>query len=429
MEVDADHANAWAARRKFCLPIIMPSLLQGKSTAVVSPMLPIFIHVDLGASAGTVGAVSSLYSLTQVLSSPIIGVMLAKVHYRLSASIALGVVICSCICCYASGNLIELIPARSLGALAIIAWDLSRKVWMSVELPKEVRGRVISTMAGLNKFATLVAVGVSGFLAELFSTRSIFLVQGGLTGAALLSILVHSLFAPAEPLSTTRASRPQTQQNGQSSNDVGLRSVLVAHWKTFATAGVFCASLNGCRIVWQIALPLVAHHVGLDKSNVGLLAAFCFAIEGLVNLTFTGRIIDRFGRKVVGLPALLLMAGGFALLSQAGSVHSLAVSGALYALGNGFSGGLVQTIAQDVTPSHAKSQFLGVWKMITTQGGLWMPAIFGAICDSVSLSVAGLTLAFLTALTALGLAVAVPESAPVRSSNEQLLVLNGPLRP
>jgi len=123
------------------------------------------------------------------------------------------------------------------------------------------------------------------------------------------------------------------------------------------------------------------------------------------------------------------MAGGFALLSQAGSVHSLAVSGALYALGNGFSGGLVQTIAQDVTPSHAKSQFLGVWKMITTQGGLWMPAIFGAICDSVSLSVAGLTLAFLTALTALGLAVAVPETAPVRSSNEQLLVLNGPLRP
>lgn len=389
------------------MPIIAPALLQGKSTAIVSPMLPIFVHVDLHASTGAVGIVSSAYGVVQVCSSIFIGWLVAKIHYRIGACLALATLIGSCVLCYACSTVLELVLARSIGALAVVMWDLSRKVWMSVELPREARASVIATMSGLNKLATLLAVLASGFLAESLRTRSVFIVQASLTATALVVIVLHSALHSSGP---TDGGQPTNSGGQQPANT--LRAVFCAYWRVLATAGLFCASLNGCRIVWQLALPLKAHSVGLSKSTIGILSASFLALECCVNLSSTGTIMDRFGRKAAGVPALLLMACGFAVVSQAQEELALACGGVVYHVGNGLCGGIVATLAQDVTPGHARGEFLGLWKTVTTQGGLWMPAVFGAVSELSSLNTAVGAMAAVSALTAGLLATAVEESAP-----------------
>ena len=61
------------------------------------------------------------------------------------------------------------------------------------------------------------------------------------------------------------------------------------------------------------ALPDMAHDLGLNKTQVGLLISV-FAFPGIILSPLTGILADWFGRKTVVLPSLILFAiSGFAI--------------------------------------------------------------------------------------------------------------------
>lgn len=139
--------------------------------------------------------------------------------------------------------------------------------------------------------------------------------------------------------------------------------------------------LNGCRNTWMVALPLHAHDLKLSKETIGLAVAIFRAVDATVTITLAGPIMDRYGRTAGAIPTLLLMSVAFLLLPWTESFWSMILVAMVYAVGNGLSGGILNYLATGLAPAHARTQFLGLWKTVTSCGGLVLPPLFGGITD------------------------------------------------
>lgn len=386
-------ANVRAQVCRFLLPVFVPQLLQGKSQTVVQPMLPIFVKEDLHGSNTAVGLISSTYPIAALCTSAALGLVLQRCHYSTSSALSLCVLILTALLSSVAPTVAVFFAIRCMGGVAVAAFDLSRKAYMSAEVPNNVRGRITSLQAGLMKVAVMFAAILSGVVAEHVAMRSIFFVQAAFTCTALLAILAHegskallarrSLDAVDAERAVAAGGERRSGRGGSSSAPyMGLRTVARQHWQTILGAGGYCALVNGVRQTWVIALPLQAHSLRLSKEEIGFLVAWFRGIDAFMNLFVTGRIIDRYGRNKAAIPSLILLAFSYLLLPLSRSAGTLMVAAAVYALGNGLSGGIVNYLATSLAPANARTQFLGLWKTVTSVGGFIFPPLFGVIADS-----------------------------------------------
>eukprot|EP00928_Gymnodinium_smaydae_P032162 TRINITY_DN23366_c0_g2_i1.p1 TRINITY_DN23366_c0_g2~~TRINITY_DN23366_c0_g2_i1.p1 ORF type:complete len:470 (-),score=58.72 TRINITY_DN23366_c0_g2_i1:296-1681(-) len=415
-EKAVDEEDGLAARRRFCLPLFVPSLLQGKSTAVVTPMLPLFIMEDLGGSVATVGAVASAYSLAQVLSSVPMGFLLAKFSHRTSAMVALAVIVASSYTCSVCTSVLQFVTLRLVSGVAANSWNLSRKVWIAAEVPKSVRGRITGTLTGLSRWAGLLGALLGGGVAEYVRTREVFIVQACFSLSALLVLAGWQWSVRSEPVPPSSAKLAKKQ-----SGEVhGVCEVLKASWYPLATAGVYCLMLNGCRQTWLIVLPLQCKAIGLTKMDIGAWVAAGKFVDGLIGMTVSGAAMDRYGRKAVGVPAMVIISFAYFLSTWGTTKTHLLVASLVYGLGNGLTGGIASTLSADLAPAWARAEFMGLWKMTTSNGSLVFPLLFGILSDTLgSIDAATWLLQSLGIMSAFWLLFVVPET--VKSAEPPLL--------
>ena len=135
------------------------------------------------------------------------------------------------------------------------------------------------------------------------------------------------------------------------------------------------------------------------------------ALGGLVAMSFTfdallfpaaGYLMDTCGRKWAGVPSLIGFTISFALLAVSSSKAAVWVSGALMGVSNGLTSGFLQVLGADLAPPDARSQFLGLWKSVTSGGNLLGPITIGLISEACG--GLGASAAFVAALTASGAA-------------------------
>mmetsp|Transcript_40591 Transcript_40591/g.94255 ORF Transcript_40591/g.94255 Transcript_40591/m.94255 type:complete len:272 (-) Transcript_40591:330-1145(-) len=246
--------DGMAARRKFCVPLFIPSLLQGKSTAVVTPMLPIFIQEDLGGTVADVGLVASTYAFAQVATSIPVGFLLAQFNHRYSAMAALVICILASIVASRSSSIVELMLIRFVSGTAANSWNLARKVWIAAEVPKEVRGRITGALTGMSRWAGLLGALLGGFVAEI-ATRDIFLVQAALSLFALLVLMAYEKCGRVAVEDGVKP-RDRKEIKPEQARGGSVLEILRASLPGICTAGVYALMLNGCRQTWLILLPL-----------------------------------------------------------------------------------------------------------------------------------------------------------------------------
>eukprot|EP00931_Biecheleriopsis_adriatica_P050095 TRINITY_DN28999_c0_g1_i2.p1 TRINITY_DN28999_c0_g1~~TRINITY_DN28999_c0_g1_i2.p1 ORF type:complete len:474 (+),score=93.15 TRINITY_DN28999_c0_g1_i2:54-1475(+) len=402
-ELEEEERGWFAVRCQYCWPLFIPGVLQGKSTAVITPMLPLFITQDLNGSVAMVGFAASVYSLAQVWTSVPMGWVLDKVHHRRAAVMCLGAVFVSAILTGSCYSLTELILLRFLSGAAANAWNLSRKVWLAVEVSPGVRGRISSTLTGMSRLASFFAALISGYVAQNLQTRSVFYVQALLTGCALLTLFSYNLTheLPMEG---------QTKKKKDKGAKGSTWQVFQDSWRGLLTAGGFSFMLNGCRQMWMIVLPLQAHAVGLDKMGIGSVIAISRAMDAIMSIGITGSIVDTYGRRAAGVPGMLLIALAYHLTTVANDVAGLMLASVVYGVGNGFTGGLTNTLSVDVCPEENKATFMALWKMYTSVGSLSAPLVYGILADQLgSTGLATVLVSFLALAAAAWLALLVPE--------------------
>lgn len=132
-------------------------------------------------------------------------------------------------------------------------------------------------------------------------------------------------------------------------------------------------------------LPIYAvHEVGLDEGKVGFIVGI-FAISSVIGRPICGFSVDRFGRMVVYIPALIVFTlcfGSYILATTA----SLLL---LVRLAHGFSWGVTNTagatVVSDIIPQSVRSQGIGYFGLSMTLAMAVGPSLGVFLLDHVSM--------------------------------------------
>lgn len=132
-------------------------------------------------------------------------------------------------------------------------------------------------------------------------------------------------------------------------------------------------------------LPIYAvHDVGLDEGKVGFIVGI-FAISSVIGRPICGFSVDRFGRMVVYIPALIVFTlcfGSYILATTA----SLLL---LVRLAHGFSWGVTNTasatVVSDIIPQSVRSQGIGYFGLSMTLAMAVGPSLGVFLLDHVSM--------------------------------------------
>ena len=152
---------------------------------------------------------------------------------------------------------------------------------------------------------------------------------------------------------------------------------------------MFCVIMQALRGAREIILPLQAHELQLNDFEVGLVVSLSALIDMLL-FPISGVLMDRYGRKYSGVPAVLVMGIAFVTLRWANNLGTLIAVGAALGIGNALSSGLVLTIGSDLAPGVGTAEFLGIYRLITDVGALCGPLLVGIVSDHSDLATSAL---------------------------------------
>lgn len=413
---EAQIANArtvGAVRRRLFLPVILPGILQNSSQLVVNPMLPIFVLEELHGSVTAVGLATSAFSMAQAMTAAPLGFLMGRVSYLLACTASMGVFILISLLTGTVASWQVLILARFAAGACSNASDLARKTCLSAEVPDSARGRVAATVVGGGKIANMLASVLGGAIAQHISTRSVFLLQAGMSALGLLSVIIGVSVMPQREDATkvARSSSPNERETDAeveklvhgklkakdglaagSPSPLGPRMVLQQNWRSFLGAGVYCAMISGCGKTFHVALPIRARQLGLNKQDVGFSVAIVWAMEAFFALCISGQLVDKYGLKAVANSGTLLMVVSFCLLPIVSTPFHLFLSNIVYSAAAGTVGGMNLNYSLSLAPSAGRAEFLGIWKSISALGGFVIPPLFGVLTDTLGFNTSSVVL-------------------------------------
>jgi MFS family permease len=151
--------------------------------------------------------------------------------------------------------------------------------------------------------------------------------------------------------------------------------------------------MGAARAGREAVLPLWAHHIGIDAATASLIFGIGAAFDLLCSYP-AGQLMDRYGRRSIAVPSLLIIAVSYFALPFTDDFWSLAVASVVMGIGNGFGNGVIMTQGADLAPSATRAEFLAAWRLAHDTGMFLGPLAVGAAATVVPLgfAVAGLGL-------------------------------------
>ncbi|MCI2237535.1 MFS transporter, partial [Kineococcus sp. TRM81007] len=357
----------------------------------------------MGAPVGVAALVVALLGVGQVAGALPAGALTARVGERRAMLLA------------AAGSAVALAGAalaRSTAVLAACAlllglaagvWGLARQSFLTAAAPAHLRGRALSTLGGVGRIGLFVGpfAGAAG---------TAVLGRAGAYAVAVLVVLAAAVVVLVLPDPPAPAPPPGAPVGAAAARG-GVLAVLREHARLLSTLGAAALAVQAVRQSRQTVLPLWCEHVGLDATATSLVVGLSGAVDTALFYP-AGAVMDRFGRRVVGVPSMLVLGAAHALLPLAHTGAAVALVGALMGLGNGMGAGLVMTLGADTAPPGRRAVYLGAWRLVTDTGVAAGPVLVGAVAGAAGLAAAGGAVAVLAAAAAAGLAVWVPRGRP-----------------
>ena len=353
--------------RSVYLPAALFSVGQGAAIPVIA-----LVALDLGASPAVAGVMVALRGLGTMVFDVPAGALVARFGEQRSmvgastalAAIALAIAVSKSVVLY--GVLIFLMGA------AWSIWLLARLAFATEVTPLRHRGRVMSMIGGMGRIGHLAGPILGGVAAGMVGLAGPFFVQAVLAAAAAVVVALS-------PEPEAAIANPQAETAGGFNMIQSLRSI--------GAAGFAAVAISVVRSARQAVIPLWGDQIGLGASAISFIFAASAAIEVVVFYPM-GTLMDRMGRKWAAVPCLFLLSIGMILLPLAGDETALTLVALLLGLANGLGTGIIMTLGSDLSPPATRSQFLGLWRLITDAGQALGPVTIAAVTATVSLAAA-----------------------------------------
>jgi MFS family permease len=340
----------------------------------------------IGASTSLAGVVVSMAAFGTVVFDIPSGRVIAHFGEMRAAQIATFLAVVGLTGAFLSRSPVLLAVAVFVVGCGWGLWNLRLLTYLSRVMQPAIRGRALALSGGVFRAGYVIGPFVLAAFVGSAGDRSVFLIF--LTCAVLGSVLLFS----------------GRDRNDHAGHQRGLPrihplKILRDHRRKFLTAGVGTFGISMLRGSRQALLPLWGAHIGLHISAIALI----FSLSSVLDIIFfypAGYLSDRFGRKSVALPCILLLSLGHLLLPLTHGFGSLVAVALLLGFGNSLGSGIVMTLGADRAPSLGRASFLSVWQLIADSGTTAGPLIGAAVVAVASLSLAGPVVALLGLIAA-----------------------------
>lgn len=200
--------------------------------------------------------------------------------------------------------------------------------------------------------------------------------------------------ASGRPDSVTEAdAQPHERNNFAPMRNVGWTAMLRQERRFFTGACLAICGLTVLRQALAILTPLLGRELGLSVQAIGAAQSAGATVDSIMFLP-TGYGYDRFGRKAMVVPALLVMSCGWVVLSFATSARSLLRGTMLIGLGHGLTAGIQSLTVQDFAPPPPATQhFISLYMLLTDGVALGGPLLLTRLAQVTSVAVATRTTA------------------------------------
>ncbi len=360
------------------------SLLNDAASEMITPLLPLFLTVALGAGPAIVGVVEGVAEATASVLKVVSGRLadrglggrrLVLGGYSLSVLVRPAVAVAT-----AWGFVLAL---RFLDRVGKGLRTAPRDAMIAAAVPAGARGGAFGFQRTMDHAGAVIGPLCAFALLTAGSELSSVFLWSLVPGLAVLALIVLGL-PPDPPLAVLPAPAASWR-----SLDAGLRRLVLA------------AALLSLAAVPEAFIVLWATAAGLPIAMVPLAWAAASLVKMLV-ATPAGRLSDRLGTRVVLVWGWLLRVSLLALLALAP-----AAGAAVWILFAAYAGSLAATEAAersmvgDLAPSALRGTIFGVYHLATGLVALPGAVLFGLLWQAAGPAVAFLAAAAVTAAAAL----------------------------
>lgn len=356
--------------KSIAVPAFGPAVLFGLMKGAIYPVLALTAR-DMGASLATASLIvmlAGIGSLSGNIPAALVTARFGERRALIGASVllAFGLLLCM----FAPSILILGCGVLAIG-LSSSVFLLARQLYLMDATPLHLRARAMSLLGGTSRIGMFVGPFLgAGFMYFL-----------GLTGAYVLGLLASlgaGVIAYRSPDLDGGGKRVPDQK-------IGVASVFMRYRRTFLTLGLGIVLINILRSARDVVIPLWADTLGLGPATISVIYGMVTAVDMAVFYP-AGKVMDTRGRVWVSVPACVIMGISLILMSLTTGLVTLLLAGMLLGFGNGISSGLVMTLGADAAPAEARTQFLGVWRLMADIGNMGGPLLLSMVMTASSLS-------------------------------------------
>ena len=344
--------------------VYAPSFAFAVGQGAVIPIVALTAR-DVGASASVAALAVALRGVGTLCFDVPSGWLIARFGERRAMVIGTAILIGALIGCIASTTPWMFAVSMFLMGNGWSVWLTARLTYVSEVMPRHMRARALSLLGGVQRIGNFVGPFVGAIVIVGNRTAPVYVVHIVLAFVGCLALVL--IADPHRSSEHTIAHVPH-----------GVVRVVREHRRTLLTAGAVAGSIGLMRSARHALLPLWADSIGLDARQVSLIFGISSALD-MIMFFPAGVISDRWGRKFVALPCMLLLSGGLAAVPLTDGFGSLLAVALVIGLGNGLGSGIVMTLGADFAPAVGRVEFIGVWRLVTDVGTAGGPVVLSVV--------------------------------------------------
>ncbi|MYN12441.1 MFS transporter [Pusillimonas sp. TS35] len=357
--------------KKIAVPAFGPSLLFGLGNGAFLPVVALSAR-DAGASPAIAGLIVALIGFGSLAANIPAALITSRIGERRALLGASAITVLALLMFIVSMQPVVLSVAALLIGVATAVFYLARQTYLIEVVPFGMRARALSMLGGVNRIGMFIGPFAGAGLMHFM----------GLAGAywfgivALLAAGVVSYYMPELRVDDKRAQGVAVPPR--------VGQVARAHARVFLTLGLGILLISAMRAARQIVIPLWGDHIGLGPAATSVIFGLSSAVDMLVFYP-AGKIMDQCGRLWVALPCTLIMGLSLVLMPLSTGTISFMMIAMLLGIGNGFGSGINMTLGADASPEHGRTEFLGLWRLISDVGTCAGPFVLSGVTALLSL--------------------------------------------
>lgn len=264
------------------------------------------------------------------------------------------------------------------------------------------RGRMMSVYQGVFIFAVGIGPLPGGLLATHWGLAAPFLAY------ALTSLLASAVAWIAIP-ETRPAADPGVTASAEVAFATQIR--LLAGHRGFLLVSLiaFVNAVARTGALFNIIPILARDRLALDPARIGFGLALA-SVVGLVLAYPAGVLVDRYGRKIIIVPATILSGISLLIFLFAPTYAWYLVACAAWSVAMGISGAAPAAYAADTAPGGMNAAALSTYRMLADLGYVVGPIVLGLVADLAGTNAALVATALLLTVVALAFARLAPET-------------------